>query len=43
VGGFDRSGETLGGAPGAKGMRAGGADTYFEHVEDGDGFVWQGW
>lgn len=39
--GLDGFGETLGSAPGAEGMGTGGADTYFEHVEDGNGFVWQ--
>jgi hypothetical protein len=35
-------GEALGGAPGAKGVGTGRADAYFEHIEDGDGFVGQG-
>ena len=40
--GFDGMGESLGGAPGPQGMGTGGADTNFEDVEYGDGFVWQG-
>ena len=34
-------GKTLGGAPGTKGVGAGGPDANFEHVEDRDGFVGQ--
>lgn len=43
VGFFEGAGEALGGTPGAEGVGTGGADAYFEHVEDGDGFVWQEW